>query len=160
MNYPINYSQLSDKAEFYKEVIEAHEEAESFLNEFAWWRTIFQSEIYINLGATLCVFLFQIDNVASKEDSNLWVIVGDIPPMYLDTHGPQTTKQVVSDYVRLADEWITNVKARQSTKQCFPFKAEPTIEMATLLESRTSFMKEILIDNIDDISVRKFSLPL
>ncbi len=73
--------------------------------------------------------------------------------MYLDIHGPKTTKQVLEDYIRLAEDWINQVKKGKSVKNCYPFRAEPTIEMATLLEDRTSFVKNTLIDNMEDISI-------
>lgn len=96
-------------------------------------------------------FLFEIENSESVNDNYLWVIVGDIPPMYLDIHGPKTTKEVLEDYVELAEDWIEHVKLGKSTKDCYPFKAKPTLEMAKLLEKRTSFIKGTLINNIEDI---------
>jgi hypothetical protein len=151
MRYPIKYNQITTKTEFYHELTKVYEEAKAYLMSFAWCRKIIQSDIYLNLGSTLCIFLFEIDNGASKDDNYLWVIVGDIPSMYLDIHGPKTTKQVLEDYIRLAEDWIEQVKMGKSIKNCYPFKAEPTLEMATLLEKRTSFMKNTLIENIEDI---------
>ncbi|WPU92462.1 hypothetical protein SNE25_24345 [Mucilaginibacter sabulilitoris] len=148
MNYPIDYNRITVKTDFYQELIKAHEEASLYLLAFAWCRKIVHSDVYLNLGSTLCIFVFQIENSASTDDNNLWVIVGDIPPMYLDTYGPQTTKHVLEDYIRLAEDWIDHVKDGKSINNCYPFKAEPTIEMATLLEKRVSFMKNTLIDNI------------
>jgi len=151
MKYPIEYSQVTDKTEFYKELTEMHEEAKAYLMGFAWCHKIIQSYIYLNLGSTLCIFVFKIDNIASDDDDFLWVIVGDIPSMYLDIHGPRTTKQVLEDYIRLAEDWVGHVKLGKSIKNCYPFTTEPTLEMAGLLEKRTFFMKNTLIDNIDDV---------
>jgi hypothetical protein len=109
--------------------------------------------VYLNLGSTLCIFLFEIDNFASRDDKYLWVIVGDIPAMYLDTHGPRTTRQVLEDYVKLAEDWIAHVKHRKSVQNCYPFNAKPTIEMAAMLEKRVSFIKGTLIDNTEDIRI-------
>ena len=151
MKYPIDYKQITTDTEFYQELIKMHEEAKAYLMDFAWCRKIIHSHIYLNLGSTLCIFLFEIDNSASKEDNYLWVIVGDIPSMYLDIHGPKTTKQVLEDYIRLAEGWIYQVKNGNSIEKCYPFKVEPTIEMAILLEKRTSFIKKTLINNMDNI---------
>ena len=99
----------------------------------------------------MCIFLFKIDNIASIDDNYLWVIVGDLPPMYLDIHGPKTTKEALEDYVKLAEDWIEHVKFGNSIKDCYPFRAEPSLEMALLLEKRTSFIKSELINNIDNV---------
>lgn len=155
MRYPIKYTEIGSKTEFYSEVILLHKEATDFLMSFSWCKSILNSHLYLNLGSTLCIFLFDVENIASKDDNKLWVIVGDIPPMYLDTYGPRTTKEVLEDYVRLAYDWINNVKLGKSVENCYPFKAKPTKEMAGLLEQKVSFMKTTLIDNIDDIPLIK-----
>jgi hypothetical protein len=73
--------------------------------------------------------------------------------MYLDIHGPKTTKQVLEDYIRLAEDWINQVKSGKSIKNCYPFNVEPIVEMASLLEKRTLFIKNTLIYNIEDVSL-------
>lgn len=154
MKYPIAYNLVTVKTEFYHELAKVYEEAKVYLLGFAWCHKIIESSIYLNLGSTLCIFVFEIENSASNDDNYLWVIAGDIPPMYLDTHGAKTTTQVVEDYIRLAEDWINHVKLGKSIKNCYPFKAKPTIEMAALLEKRTSFMKNTLMDNMVDIALQ------
>jgi hypothetical protein len=149
----MKYSKLTAKTTFYDELTQVHKEAEAYLMDFGWCRKIIGSDIYTNLGSTLCIFLFEIENNASKDDNYLWVLAGDIPPMYLDIHGPKTTKQVLEDYIRLAEDWINQVKSRKSVKDCYPFNVEPTVEMASLLEKRTLFIKNTLIYNIEDVSL-------
>jgi len=153
MTYPIDYKQITIKTEFYSELLKVHQEAVTYLMGFAWCNKVINSYVYLNLGSALCVFLFKIENNASIDDNYLWVIVGDIPPMYLDIYGPKTTKEVLEDYIHLAQDWINHVKEGKSIKSCYPFKAEPTMEMAALLEKRTSFMKNTLISNIKDIKL-------
>ena len=151
MAYPIDYKNTTVKTEFYSELSQVHTEAVNYLMSFVWCKAIINSYLYINLGSTLCVFLFEIDNTASKDDHYLWVIVGDIPPMYLDIYGPKTTKEALEDYVKLAEDWTKNVKSGKSLKNNYPFKAEPTFEMAELLEKRVAFIKKTVISNIENI---------
>jgi hypothetical protein len=153
MKYPIRYKAITANTEFYTEVVQAYEEATEYLAGFTWCKKIINSDIYLNLGSTLCIFLFRIENIASRENDHLWIIVGDIPPMYLDVFGPKTTKQVLEDYIRLAEDWIEHVKLGNSVDNCYPFIAKPTLEMATMLEKRTSFMKNTLINEVDDIPI-------
>lgn len=155
MKYPIDFKQITNKTEFYLELVKGHEEAMAYLMSFAWCRKITNSYIYLNLGSTLCIFLFKIENAASSDDNHLWVIVGDIPPIYLDTHGPKTTKEVLEDYIRLAADWIKHIKEGRSIKECYPFNSKPTLEMAMLLEKRIAFMENTLISNIEDIPLIK-----
>jgi hypothetical protein len=151
MNYPIDIKQVTNKIEFQTEVIKEYKEAAEYLLGFPWCWKIVNAQLYLNLGSTLCIFLFEIENSASSEDNYLWVVVGDIPPMYLDIHGPKSTKEVLEDYVRLAEDWIFHVKSGKSIENCYPFNAALTLEMAELLEERTVFMKNTLIKNIEDV---------
>jgi hypothetical protein len=128
-----------------------HAQAGKYLLSFKWCKKIIESNLYLNLGSTLCIFLFEIENIASSEDNFLWIIVGDIPSMYLDIHGPKSTVQVLENYIGLSQDWIDDIKAGKSIDNCYPFNAAPTIEMANLLQKRTLFMKNTLIKNIDDI---------
>jgi hypothetical protein len=153
MQYPIDVKEIPIKLDYHKEVINAKKEAEVYLNSFTWCKRINKSAIYTNLGRVLCVFLFDIDNTSCKEDNLLWVIVGDIPPMYLDTFGPKTTVQVLEDYIRLSEHWIHQVKIGGPINECYPFNVKPTLELAELLEIRVSFMKNTLIKNIDDLAI-------
>jgi hypothetical protein len=84
------------------------------------------------------------------------VIVGDIPSMYLDVYGPDSTVEVLEDYIRLAEDWIAHIKAKISVDECYPFNAEPTIELAELLETKVSFMKNTLLNEMENISLKRF----
>ena len=154
MKYPINLKDLDKKLEFYDEVIAAYEKATEYIGSFYWCEEIKRSSLYTNLGRVLCIFLFDIVNASSKEDNLLWLIVGDIPSMYLDVHGAKNTVQVLEDYAALAEDWINKIKAGETVDGCYPFKAEPALEMAELLELRVNQIKNNLIPNIDKISVQ------
>jgi hypothetical protein len=154
MNYPINYKKITDKTEFYSEVMALHKRAEAYLKGFKWCDEIKNCSLYTNIGRVFCIFLFEIENSASREDNFLWVIVGDIPSMYLDTFGPKTTKEVVEEFVGLAEDWIDSIKAGVGVDECYPFNTEPTLELAELLEKKVSFMKSTLMDNMEDIKLK------
>ncbi len=153
MAYPIDYKTIASDIEFYHEVAVLHQEAENYLLGFRWCKKINNSFLYTNLGSTFCIFLFEILNSQSSEDNFLWVIVGDIPPMYLDVYGPKTTKQVVEDYIDLAEDWINHIENKKSVVDCYPFNAEPTIEVAELLDKKILFMKQSLLDNMSNVSL-------
>jgi hypothetical protein len=153
MLYPVDVEDINKKLEFYDEVIKARDEATLYINSFYWCLEIKKTSLYTNLGRVLCIFLFDIINTSSEGDNLLWIIVGDLPSMYLDVYGPTTTVQVLEDYVTLAEDWITQIKTGGSVEDCYPFNASPTVEMAELLETRVNQIKNNLIPNIDEISI-------
>ncbi|HEY2581902.1 MAG TPA: hypothetical protein VGI43_08850 [Mucilaginibacter sp.] len=155
MKYPINVPDINKKLKFYDEVIEAHTKASEYINDFHWCKEVKSSRLYTNLGWVLCIFLFDIVNTSSEEDNLLWIIVGDLPSMYLDIYGATTTVQVLEQYTGLAEDWINQVKEGGPMKEVYPFNADPSIEMAEFLESRVNQIKNNLIPNIDEISMQE-----
>ena len=156
MIYPINYKAINNDVEFYQEVVALHKEAENYLLGFKWCAETKGSFLYNNYGKIFCIFLFEITNTQSSEDNFLWIIVGDIPPMYLDSYGPRTTREVVEDYIGLSEDWINHIKAEKGVDGCYPFNVEPTIEMAELLEKKVLFMKNELLTNMVDMPLQLY----
>jgi len=151
VSYPIAFEAFSKEVEFYDELVSMHREVSAYLLKFRWCKVLKNSSVYLNLGSTLSVFVFEIENTASAEDNYLWVIAGDLPSMYLDVHGAKTTRQVLEDYTNLAKDWVAHVRNGKSLQNCYPFDAEPTVETALLLEKRAVFIKDAVIDHIADI---------
>jgi hypothetical protein len=60
---------------------------------------------------------------------------------------------VIKNYIDLAKDWITCIKGGLSIDGCYPFDAEPTIELVELLEKRISFMEDSLIPNIENLTL-------
>ncbi len=156
MEYPINYKFISEKIEYHSEVVQVYEKANLYLKSFDWCNEIKSAVLYTNLGSKLCLFLFEIDNLASDEDNYLWVIAGDLPSMYLNVENGDTTREVLTSYSELAEDWVLHIKNKESLEDCYPFNAEPTEENADLLQRRVNILNNSIIENIDCITV---SLP-
>ena len=153
MIYPIKTTALQENLDFYAEVILMEERATQYIKGFPWCRAVIESFLYFNLGEKLCVFLYEIDNSSSKDDNFLWIVVGDLPPMYLDIYGPKNTVHVLADYVDLAKNWISNIEAGLSVAGCYPFNIEPTMEMAGLLKKRVVLIENAILANMDEIEL-------
>ncbi|MGY0039916.1 hypothetical protein [Pedobacter sp. NJ-S-72] len=57
------------------------------------------------------------------------------------------------NYVSLSEDWISNVESGLSVKDCYPFDADPTLEMADLLKRRVAIIENSIIPNIDEIEL-------
>lgn len=153
VNYPIKAGSLNPDLEFYAEVMKIKQEADRYILSFKWCLSIVESSLYLNLGEKLCIFLYEINTSSSNGDRFFWIIVGDLPSMYLDVYGPKTTIQVLEDYVSLSKDWISNVEEGLSVEDCYPFDASPTEQMAELLKRRVNIIENSIIPNIDEISL-------
>jgi len=152
--YPVKVKNIPANLEFYPEVIKLYDEAEKYISDFHWCEKIINADLYFNLGEVLCIFLFEIDNTASDEDNLLWVVVGDIPPAYLDIYGTENTKAVLLNYMALAKDWVNAVRNGKSVEDCYPFDTEPTLEMADILATRIDFIKTNLMENLKPVRIK------
>jgi len=156
MTYPIESEFITPSLEFYSEVVEQKDRAFAYIESFKWCGNVKNSSLYLNLGSVICIFLFEIDNLASKDDNFLWIVVGDLPSMYLDVYGSKTTVEVLERYSGLARDWISNVESNLSVEDCYPFEVGPTKEMAQMLKKRIRQIEESIMPNIDEIELPPF----
>ncbi|MGQ7857523.1 hypothetical protein ACUN24_25075 [Pedobacter sp. WC2501] len=153
MKYPININRLGKKLEFIDEVLQQKEYASNYLNKFRWCERIIDCNLYLNFGKILCIFLFEIENASSPEDNFIWVVVGDVPSMYMDVYGPKSTREVLEVYVNLSRDWIDAIEKGEGIEKCFPFDNDPSLELAGMLKSRVDRIEFSIIPDIEDISL-------
>ncbi|ULQ55844.1 hypothetical protein KJS94_14435 [Flavihumibacter rivuli] len=141
----INLDNLSEIEEI-ESILGLYYEARNYLESFDWCISIKQvwydkeHGIYEKLG----VFLFEIEPLNDTVDNFIWVIVGDLPSVYLDK-SITTGHEALETYCELMQEWADNVKRGSPLDECYPVPVDPTIENAELLNSRTAFIRRELL---------------
>jgi hypothetical protein len=102
-------------------------------------------------------FLFEIQNTQSVQDNYLWIIVGDIPPMYLDRFDVPSTKEVVETYIYLVNEWITAVESKESLESVYPLDSSTSEASIQMLKERLKFLQDEILPNIEDLSFEEIN---
>jgi len=132
-----------------KAILNLYDEAKRYIESFDWCsKTIdcWYDKDY-SLYDKLAVFLFHIQPINVDVDDYIWIIVGDLPSVYLDK-SIKNGKEALQVYCDLMSEWSDNVKNSRSITDSYPVDANPTIKNADLLDIRISLIKsEILLDN-------------
>jgi len=154
MNYPVNINSINSSTEFYSEVSPLVEEAKKYLNEHPWCKEIYSGWLFTNIGYAVCIFLFEIENTQSSEDNLTWVIVGDFPPVYLDTYNVSTTKEVVEVYIELVTDWIGNAESGESLEECYPLDATTDKDSIELLKKKIQLLEQKIVPNIEEINFK------
>jgi hypothetical protein len=151
MTYPININRIDISVEFSEEVIFLESEAKKYLLEHEWCEKVVEGWLFTNIGHVLCIFLYHIKNSQSPEDDLIWIMVGDFPPMYLDTFNINSTKEVVDVYIELSEEWISQAESGESIEDCYPLQASTDKESINLLKRKVARLKAEISQNIDDL---------
>jgi len=151
MIYPVKIENIDSSFEYFDEVNLLIEESKKYLSAHVWCRSVKQGWLFTNIGHTINIFLYEIENEQSPDDNFIWTMVGDLPAIYLDTFGVKTTKEVIENYIGLADDWIYHVESDQSIEHCFPFQANTSNESINMLKIRIQLLRDNILPNIKDI---------
>jgi hypothetical protein len=151
MEYPIKIDNINSSLEFSDEITSLIEESKKYLTSYKWCRSIKQGWLFTNIGYAINIFLYEIENEQSPDDNFIWTMVGDLPAIYLDTYSVKTTKQVIENYIGLADDWIHNVESDQSIDDCFPFQANTPSESINMFKKRIQLLRDNILPNISAI---------
>ncbi len=156
MNYPINSKHIDASVDFKAEALRLLETSKSYLQANPWCGTIKNAWLFTNLGRVLCIFLYEIENTQSPEDDFVWVMVGDFPPMYLDTINVINTRQVIGAYVNLMNEWILQVENDGPLEDCYPVIADRSPESLDILKKRMDLLHKMIEPQIANIPISEY----
>ena len=140
----INISDInSSKLKHKDEVISSLNEAIKYLSGYSWCVNIEDGWIASSFGYILNIFYFQIqpDNLSCK-DNYIWVIVGDIPPAYIDIVSAHNAFDALYCYIIIMTEWVENIMNGRSVEECFPVNVPPQKKYAKMLKIRLKMLKE------------------
>lgn len=141
----IDTDNLKEIEEF-QSILKLYSEAKTYLESFEWCKKTIKSWYDFGIYDKIGVFLFQIEPINCTVDNYIWVIVGDLPSVYIDQN-VTTGKEALNVYCELMTEWAENILQDKSIDDCFPVPAVPTIENAVLLKRRIAFIKTELLIN-------------
>jgi hypothetical protein len=144
-NSPINFNNLKEIAEL-ETVLKLHTEAKAYLEAQSWCTNLIQTwyEPDLTIYEKVGVFLFEIAPANQTVDKFIWIIIGDLPTVYLD-QSVKTGKEALEVYCDLMDDWANSVIEGNSLDDCFPVEVAPTIENAGQLKRRIDFIRRELL---------------
>lgn len=115
-------------------------QARHFVNEFPWCRSVRDVFLGVGVDGIVAIVLVQIEPASQDIDEWLWIVVGDLPPLYLVTDQSPTPAAALRTYIGLCHDWVDAVKKGQSVDDFAPIDAPPDREHADMLERRLHFL--------------------
>jgi hypothetical protein len=120
------------------------DEARAFLEGHSWCESVDDLQLGDNVGGIVGVFLATITPARAEVDDRLWVIVGDIPPLYLVTDELPTPRAALESYVEWRREWIDAVHDRRAVDDLPPVDLAPTDANAERLAVRLDYIETMV----------------
>lgn len=96
----------------------------------------------------LGVFLFEIEPSRSGVDKYVWIVVGDIPPAYVDVESGENPREVLESYVAIMRDWVDTVFQGESVEDCYPVEVPATKEYAEMLENRLDLLDTFIMEEL------------
>lgn len=120
-------------------------EARAYISAFKWCPPIRAIFLAYGVGGVVGVFLFEFSRKIGGTDSQLWVIVGDLPSVYMVVEPDDSAAYALERYCDLMQDWADAVENKADLTQVFPVPVEATDENARELRSRIEFLREEII---------------
>lgn len=136
---------MGDDAEDTRLLNEMALEAKKFLTEFKWCKSIKNQYFGLGVGGVVGVFLFEIVTNKNDIDSYIWVINGDLPPLYLTTDDAPNPACALDSYIGAMEDWAKAAIEGVSVSDLVPVDAKPTKQNGELLLKRLKFLDEEIL---------------
>ncbi len=120
-------------------------DAKKFILSFHWCAEVEDAYFGFGIGGVIAIFLLKIIPKDISTDKYLWVIVGGMPPVYLDTFNTNNCYKALYGYLELLKEWIEAVKSGSSLKDLIEINVPATMEWAMLLQNRITFIEDNIL---------------
>ena len=124
------------------------DQALSYLEGWHWVKSVRETHYGTGFDDKVGVFLFRIEPGQPEVPEWIWVIAGDLPPLYIGSEDASTPREALDGYVGAMQSWIEAVRAGRPVDDEAPVDVDPTGENADALDSRLEFIeKELLGDD-------------
>ena len=128
-------------------------EAENYLRSYRWCREIKDTFWGIGIGGVVAVFLFHIKPELPCTDDYVWVIVGDIPPLYITVDDAPNPACALKGYIGAMKAWATAAMKGDTVEDLAPVYAAATKKNGIALKKRLEFLdREILVNYKADLN--------
>jgi hypothetical protein len=151
----LSAGQLAGDARFEEdeiaEITQLWSEATEFLEAHEWCLEVIDQYLSFSSVPILCVFLADV-KVLAPATSPLWVIVGDIPPAFIDVAETENAAEALQDYCAAMAEWVRAVRGGDSLNDLIPVRergslhlVQADIEVANALQARLDFISREIV---------------
>ncbi len=119
--------------------------AKEYLSAQKWCAGIIEEYFGFGVGGVVAIFLFRIIPKADDVDEYIWVIIGDIPTLYITVDAAPNPACALDAYIGAMTEWADAAISGTDVNGLPPVNAEPTPANGASLKRRLAFLdKEIL----------------
>jgi hypothetical protein len=127
-------------------------EARAFLLAQSWCRAVRVLTLKKWIEGVLALLYAEIEpEPQSGAAEAVWVVVGDLPPAYLDVPSVPAYREALEAYIALLEEWVEAVRSGEPIDELMPIyhrhslaPVPPTLRFAEMIALRIRFLQDLL----------------
>jgi hypothetical protein len=129
--------------------------AKSEIQFYNWCLEILESYVGLYFAGIVGVFLFKIKPASVEVDEWIWVVVGDLPPIYITAEQSPNAACALDSYIGAMEEWVDAASSGKSVEGLVPVNVLATKENAEKLKVRLTMLDEYILSNLkEDLDCR------
>ena len=121
------------------------DDAGRFIGGWRWDPPVSELVLAFAVAPILGLFLMRFAPGGRPEDTERWVVVGDLPAMHFETDEARTPARALELCCAIAGDWANGVLAGRNLSDSYPLPIDPTRANAERLLDRVEFIRENLI---------------
>ena len=129
------------------------QDARAFVRSHHWAPPISDLLLAFGIGGIIGLFLVRFESgIVSGEgqgDTEIWVVVGDLPSIYFETEDIGARVEALQTYCNIAEDWADRVVAGDDLSDSYPIPVAPTDEHAKMLKSRIDMIRRDFIPLVE-----------
>ncbi len=125
-------------------------EALSEITFYNWCGAVYESYVGIYYEGIVGVFLFKIQPLRDGVDEWVWVVVGDLPPLYITCEDCPNAACALDGYIGAMQEWVEAAEKGAPVEKLAPVNVPANPENANKLKSRLLMLDEKILSFYQD----------
>ena len=126
------------------------EKAVQYVRSFEWCIEIHEQYFADGIGGVVALFLFRLSIQEIAAPEWVWIIVGDLPPVYLGFEGFPTPYAALLLYIEGVEEWLAASPEERASGDLIPIEVRPQAEFLEMLRGRVEALRSAVLPHIRD----------
>ena len=124
------------------------DKAVRYVRSFRWCIDLHEQYFGDGVGGVVALFLHRVTIRGFQRPEWIWVIVGDIPSVYLELEGFPTPRAALGRYIEGVEEWLAASPEARKSGEIIPIDVPPAPEWLEGLAGRIKTLRTLVLPHL------------
>ncbi len=133
-----------------KLLLEMAAKAAGYVRSFEWCLALHDQYFGDGVGGIVALFLHRVSIRGHAAPEWIWVIVGDIPSVYLEFEGVPHPCAALTRYIEGVEEWLAASPRERESSEMIPIEVPDEPEWIESLTGRIKTLRTLVLPHLKD----------